>query len=179
VLVAVIVPAEVGGEAARLQHLGDEHRPAVTDGRGPPRRGGRLAVALGDRLIEGVDARVVPGLVAVDERARTPWLLADVQGGATTVDRDGPPRVEGQRGSAAIVELALDDDPALVGNEPGGRQGRAGLPVEGERVLVGERCGGARIPLTIQLDGADRVRKQWAVAGGDREGTGLLVGERL
>jgi len=66
-----------------------------------------------------------------------------------------------------------------VGNEPGGRQRRAGLPVQGEGVLVRERGGGARIPLTVQLDGAGCVRKQRAIAGEDGERTGLLVGERL
>jgi hypothetical protein len=51
--------------------------------------------------------------------------------------------------------------------------------VERERILVWKRCGGARIPLTVQLDSAGRMLKQRAVAGDDREGTGLLVGERL
>jgi len=66
-----------------------------------------------------------------------------------------------------------------VGDEPGGRQGCAGLPVEGEAVLVGERAGGARIPLTVQLDGTGGADKQRAIAGEDGERTGLLVGERL
>jgi hypothetical protein len=51
--------------------------------------------------------------------------------------------------------------------------------MEGEAILVRERCGGARIPLTVQLDGAGGVRKQRAIAGEDGERTGLLVGERL
>ena len=66
-----------------------------------------------------------------------------------------------------------------MGDEPGGRQRRAGLPVKGKAVLVRERGGGARIPLTVHLDGARGVRKQWAIAGEDGERTGLLVGERL
>jgi len=66
-----------------------------------------------------------------------------------------------------------------VGDEPRRRQRRAGLPVEGEAILVWEWCRGARIPLTVQLDGAGCVRKQRAIAGEDGEGTGLLVGERL
>jgi hypothetical protein len=51
--------------------------------------------------------------------------------------------------------------------------------VEGEAILVWEWCGGARVPLTVELDGAGGMRKQWAIAGEDGEGTGLLVGERL
>jgi len=51
--------------------------------------------------------------------------------------------------------------------------------VQGEAILVWERAAGARVPLTVQLDGAGRVRKQRAIAGEDGEGTGLLVGERL
>jgi hypothetical protein len=51
--------------------------------------------------------------------------------------------------------------------------------VEGEAILVRERGGGARIPLTVQLDGAGGARKQRAIAGEDGERTGLLVGERL
>jgi hypothetical protein len=54
-----------------------------------------------------------------------------------------------------------------VGDEPGGRQRRAGLPVKGEAILVREWGSGARIPLTVQF------------AGEDGEGTGQLVGERL
>jgi len=66
-----------------------------------------------------------------------------------------------------------------VGDETRGGQRRPGLPVEGEAILVWERCGGARVPLTVELDGAGGMRKQWAIAGEDGEGTGLLVGERL
>jgi hypothetical protein len=51
--------------------------------------------------------------------------------------------------------------------------------MQGEAILIWERCGGARIPLTVQLDGAGGVRKQRAIAGEDGERTGLLVGERL
>jgi hypothetical protein len=51
--------------------------------------------------------------------------------------------------------------------------------VQGEGILVWQRAGGARVPLTVQLDGASGVRKQWAIAGEDGERTGLLVGERL
>jgi len=51
--------------------------------------------------------------------------------------------------------------------------------VEGEAVLVGQRAGGARIPLTVQLDGTGGADKQRAIAGEDGERTGLLVGERL
>jgi hypothetical protein len=66
-----------------------------------------------------------------------------------------------------------------MGDEARGRQRRAGLPVEGEGILVRERRDGARKPLTVQLDGAGGVGKQWAIAGEDGERTGLLVGERL
>src|SRR5436190_18538181 len=41
VLIAVVVPAEDGREAAGPQHLRDEHRLAVADRGGPPRRRGR------------------------------------------------------------------------------------------------------------------------------------------
>jgi hypothetical protein len=51
--------------------------------------------------------------------------------------------------------------------------------VEGKAVLVRERSACARVPLTVQLDGAGGVRKQRAIAGEDGERTGLLVGERL
>jgi hypothetical protein len=51
--------------------------------------------------------------------------------------------------------------------------------VQGKAILVWERAGGARIPLTVELDGAGRVRKQRAIAGENGERTGLLVGERL
>jgi len=136
-------------------------------------------VALGDRLVERMNAGVIPGLVAVDERAGPPGFVPDVQGGAAPLDGDGLPAVEGERQTAVIVELALDDDSTLVGDEPRRRQRRASLPVEGEAILVWERAGVARIPLTVQLDGAGGVRKQWAIAGEDGEGTGLLVGERL
>jgi hypothetical protein len=106
-------------------------------------------VALGDRLIERMDARVIPGLVAVDERAGSTRFVPDVQGGAAPIDGDGSPAVESKRKTAVIVQLALDDHAALVGDEPRGRQRRAGLPVEGEAILVRERGGGARIPLTV------------------------------
>jgi hypothetical protein len=66
-----------------------------------------------------------------------------------------------------------------VGDEPGGRQRRTGLPVQGEVILVWERAGGAREPLTVQLDRAGGVGKQRAIAGEDGKRTGLLVGERL
>jgi hypothetical protein len=102
-----------------------------------------------------------------------------VEGGTASVDGDRTPAVEGERHAAVIVELALDDDSALVGDEPGRRQRRAGLPVQGKAILVWERAGGARIPLTVELDGAGRVRKQRAIAGENGERTGLLVGERL
>jgi hypothetical protein len=136
-------------------------------------------VALGDRRIERMNAGVIPGLVAVDQCAGTPWFIPDAQGGATSVDSDWAPAVEGEREAAVIVELALDDDATLVGDEPGGCQPGASLPVQGESVLVWERAAGARVPLTVQLDGADRVRKQRAIAGEDGERAGLLVGERL
>src|SRR5207237_6572989 len=47
VLVAVVVPAEDGREAAGPQHLRDEHGLAVADRRRPPRRGAWLAVGAG------------------------------------------------------------------------------------------------------------------------------------
>ena len=64
-------------------------------------------------------------------------------------------------------------------DQPRRRQRRAGLPVQRKAILVGERSDGARVPLTVQLDGAGGVRKQRAIAGEDGERTGLLVGERL
>ena len=160
VLVAVIMPSEVGGEAARLEHLGDEHRLAVADGCGPPGGGGRLVLALGDRFIERMNAGVIPGLVTVDQRAGPPGFVADMQAGGAAFDGDGPPAVEGERQAAVVVELAFDDHPTFVGDEPRGRQRRPGLPVEGEAILVWERCGGARVPLTVELDGAGGMRKQ-------------------
>src|SRR5438309_6186971 len=111
-LVAVVVPAENRGKATGPQDLGHEDPLPVADGRGPPGCGGRLALALLDRFIERVDAGVVPRLVAIDEDAGAPGLLADGQSGIVTLDHQRPPAVEGQRRVAAIVELALDDDAA-------------------------------------------------------------------
>src|SRR5256885_2069034 len=122
---------------------------------------------------------IVPGLINVDQRARPPWVVPDVQAGGASVDGDGTPAVEGERLIAVIVELALDDHPALVGDEPRRCQRCAGLPMQREAILVGERAAGARVPLTVELDGAGGVRKQRAIAGEDGERTGLLVGERL
>ncbi len=178
-LVPVVVPAEDGRETAGPQHLADKHRLAVADRGGPPRRGGRFAVTLLDRLVERVDSGVIPRLVAVDQRARAPGLIADVQRAAPTLDDDGAPTVERQRRLAAIVELALDDDAALVRDQPRGRQGRAGLPVEGEGIGMRQRGGGAGEPLTVQLDRAGGTPNQCAVAGQYRKGAGLLVGEWL
>src|ERR1700694_1749424 len=78
VLVAVVVPAKDGREPAGPQHLGDKHRLAVADRGRPPGCGRRFALALLDRLVEWVDAGVVPRLVAIDERAGAPGLIADV-----------------------------------------------------------------------------------------------------
>src|SRR6202165_3843595 len=74
VLVAVVVPAKDGREPAGPQHLGDKHRLAVADRGRPPGCGRRFALALLDRLVEWVDAGVVPRLVAIDERAGAPGL---------------------------------------------------------------------------------------------------------
>jgi hypothetical protein len=60
-------------------------------------------------------------LVAIDERTGAPGLTADVQGAASTVDDDGSPTVEGQRRLATVIELALDDDAALVRDQPSRR----------------------------------------------------------
>ena len=136
-------------------------------------------VALGDRRIERMDAGVVPGLIAIDQRACAPRFVPDVEGGTASIDGDRTPAVERDRPAAVIVELALDDDPTLVGDEPGSCQRRAGRPVQGDGILVWEGARGARVPLTVQLDGAGGVRKQRAIAGEDGERTGLLVGERL
>jgi len=136
-------------------------------------------VALGDRRIERMNTGVIPGLVAVDECTGAPWFVPDVEGGTASIDGQRAPAVERKRQPAGIVQLALDDDPTLVGDEPGSCQRRAGRPVEGEGIPVWERVGRARVPLTVQLDGAGGVRKQRAIAGEDGEGTGLLVGERL
>ena len=105
--------------------------------------------SLGDCLIERMNAGIIPGLVAVDEHARAPRFVSDVEGGAPSIDSNGPPAVEGKRLIAIIVELALDDHPALVRDEPRRGQCRAGFPVEGVAILVGERSAGARVPLTI------------------------------
>src|SRR5438128_9664701 len=113
VLVAVVMPAKDRGKAARLQHLGHEHGLAVADGGGPPRGGRWLAIAFRDRFIEWVNAGVVPGLKAVDEYAGAPGLIAHLQGPAV-LNYQRAPAVERQRYIAGIVELALDDDPALV-----------------------------------------------------------------
>src|SRR5438132_11921716 len=113
VLVAVVVPTKHGGEAARSQHLRDEHRLAVADRGGPPGGGGRLAVALGDRLIQRMDPGIVPRLVAIDENAGTPGLIADPQGRFPTFDDDRAPPVEGERGLTRIVALALDHHATL------------------------------------------------------------------
>ncbi len=178
VLVPVVVPAEHGRETARPQHLADKHRLAVADRRRPPRCGRRLAVALRDRLIERVDAGVVPRLVTVDERAGAPGLIADVQGGASALDHDRAPTVEGERRRTVVIELTLDHDPALVRDQAGGRQCRARLPVEGGRVRMRQWAGGAREPLTVQLHRARGTLNQCAVTSQYRKGAGLLVGER-
>src|SRR5207245_11269309 len=100
---------------------------AVADRGGAPRRGGWLAVALGDRLIERVDPGVIPGLVAIDQRAGAPRLIAHPQGGAAPVDDDGTPAVEGQRRLTRIVELALEHDSARLEHQAGGPRRRARL----------------------------------------------------
>ena len=136
-------------------------------------------VALGDCRIERMDAGVVPRLIAIDQRTGAPRFVPDLEGGTASVDSDRAPAVERERQVAIIVELALDDDPTLMGDEPGSRQRRASLPVQGKGILVWEGARGARVPLTVQLDGARGVDKQRAIAGEDGERTGLLVGERL
>ena len=178
VLVAVVVPAKDGREAARLEHLGDEHGLAVADGRGPPRGRRRFAIAFRDRFIEWVNPGVVPGLEAVDEHAGAPGLITHLQGPAA-LDHERAPAVECQRRIAGIVELALDDDPALVRDQAGGGERRAGLPVERERVRMRKWCRRAQKPLAVQLDGAGGALNQRAVTGEQGEGAGLLVGERI
>jgi len=66
-----------------------------------------------------------------------------------------------------------------VRDQPGGGERRAGLPVQREG--IGMRGGGSAAdkPFTVQLDGARSAPNECTVAGEDREGTGLLVGERL
>ena len=125
-----------------------------------------------------MDAGVVPGLEAVDQHAGPPGLITHLQD-AAALDHQGAPAVEGQRRIAAIVELALDDDPALVRDQAGGRQRRARLPVEGEGIRMHEWCRRAQKPLAVQLDRAGGASNQRAVTGEQREGAGLLVGERL
>src|SRR5712691_3782556 len=177
-LVPVVMPAEHRREAAGPQHLTDKHRLAVADRGRPPRGGGWLAVALGDRRIERVNPGVIPRLVAIDERAGAPGLIAHVQCRTPTLDHDRTPTIEGQGGLAAVFELALDDDAALVRDQPGGRHCRARPPVEGEGVRMRQRGGGAGEPLTVQLDRASGTLNQCAVTGQYRKGAGLLVGER-
>jgi hypothetical protein len=126
-----------------------------------------------------MNAGVIPGLVTVDENAGAPGLIPDVQGGAAALDDERAPAVEDQRGTTAIVELALDDDPALVRDQPGGRRCRPGLPLQREGIGMRQRRSGAGKPLAVQLDRASGVPNECAVAGDDRKRTGLLVGERL
>src|SRR5439155_6527766 len=123
------VPAIDGREAARSEHLGDEHSLAVADGRGPPRGRRRFAIAFRDRFIEWMNPGVVPGLEAVDEHAGAPGLITQLPGPAA-LNHERSPAVECKRCIAGIVELALDDDPALVRDQAGGGERRAGLPVE-------------------------------------------------
>ena len=136
VLVPVIAPGVDRGEASRLQHLGDEHRLAVADRGRPPGVSGRIPVAFLDRLVERMDAGVVPRLVAVDQRASTPRFLADVQGGPAAVDHERPPGIEGQGCLAPIGQLALDDHAALVLDEAGAGERGPGLPGNHERILM-------------------------------------------
>src|SRR3989442_14348530 len=164
-LVPMVMPAEHRREAAGPQHLTDKHRLPVADRGCPPRSGGWLAVALRDGFIEWMDPGVVPRLVAIDERAGAPGLIADVQCSASTLDDDRAPTVEGERRFATVVELTLDDDPALVEDQAGGRQRRTGLPVEGGSVRMRQWAGGAREPRTVQLDRASGTPNQCAVAG--------------
>jgi hypothetical protein len=72
-----------------------------------------------------------------------------VQRRALTLDDEGTPTVERQRRIAAVVELALDDDPAFVRDQSRRRQRRAGLPVERGGIGMGERDGSAGEPLTV------------------------------
>jgi hypothetical protein len=66
-----------------------------------------------------------------------------------------------------------------VRDQPGGGERRPGLPVQREGVGMRGRGGAAYKPLTVQLDSASGAPNECTVAGDDREGTGLLVGERL
>ena len=136
-------------------------------------------IAFSDRLVERVDASVVPRLVAIDKGTGPPGLLANVQRRVSALDDERPPTVEGQGRVAAIVEFALDDDPAFVRDQPRRRQCRPGLPVEGGGIGMGEGDGGAGEPLTVQLDRAGGAPNECAVAGQDGKRAGLLVGERL
>src|SRR5438552_15938320 len=145
------MPAKARGEAAGPQHLRDEHGLAVADGGSPPGGGRWFAIALGDRLIEGVNTGVIPGLKAVDQHAGPPGLIAYPQG-AAPLDHQRTPAVEGQRRIAGIVELALDDDPALVRDQAGGGERRARLPVERERIGMPKRRDSAGKPPTLQFD---------------------------
>src|SRR5258708_34903092 len=113
------------------------------------------------------------------ERTGAPWLIADVQGGAPTLDEDGSPTVEGRRRLTTVVELALDHHAALVRDQPGRRQRRAGLPVEGAGIGMRQRGSGAGEPLTVQLDRAGGTLNQCAVNGQNRKGAGRLVREPL
>jgi hypothetical protein len=133
--------------------------------------------ALRDRLIERVNAGVIPGLVAVDENAGAPRLIPDVQGGAAALDDERAPAIESQRRLAVIVELALDDDPALMRDQPSRRCCRPGLPLQREGISMRERRGGAGKPLAVELDRAGGAPNECAVASEDGEGAGLLVGE--
>ena len=72
--------------------------------------------------------------------------IADLQGGAAPLDDDRAPTVEGQRRLTRIVELALDHDAALVRDQAGGRQRRAGLPVQGNGFGMRQRGGRAGVP---------------------------------
>jgi hypothetical protein len=126
-----------------------------------------------------VDAGVVPGLIAVDQNAGAPGLIANVQRAVATFDDERTPAIERQRGVPTVVELALDDDPAFVRDQPSGRYRRAGLPLEGESVAMLERGGRADEPLAVELDRACGAPNQWVVAGQYGKGAGRLIGKRL
>jgi len=124
-----------------------------------------------------MDAGIVPRLIAVDEHARPPGFLADLQPPALALDHHGPPAVEGHRRVAVIVELALDDDPALVRDQAGGGQRRARLPVEREGVRMRQWVRRTRIPRPVELHGAGGALNHRAVGNEEGKGAGPLVGE--
>jgi hypothetical protein len=77
-----------------------------------------------------VDAGVIPGLIAIDEHAGSPRLIADLKGRIRRIDHHRTPGVETNRSLRGIAQLAFDDDATFMTREASGGNGRAGLPLQ-------------------------------------------------